>query len=84
MIFSVVTLTFNMNLWVRYYFKIEIMAASMGIEKLEKNDTKRIKLRLIQLDIITMLSVLIVFGYLVYILIDTENYLDHESKSWTP
>ena len=48
----------------------------IGLEKMDKSDTKRIKRRLHQLDAATSIMLTLIIGFTIYIIIDLENFVN--------
>ena len=81
LIMLIISITLNLNLWVRYYFKIGIMAASVGFDSMNKNDQLRIKRIIRFVDTATVLFISLLVSLMVWITIESEeSYEDEEDE----
>lgn len=60
----------NVNLWSRFFMKIGVMAASIGLKKMDQSDSKRIKCIMTAVDATTIVLLGLTIGYTVFIIID--------------
>jgi hypothetical protein len=70
-----ISVIFNVNLWIRYYIKIGFMAASIGFIEYDKTQQKKIKnfLRVVDVSTFLMNAIIVSFA-IVYTMMDGKLY----------
>ena len=78
LIMLIISITLNLNLWIRYYFKIGIMAASVGFDQMSENDQLRIKKIIRFVDAATVLFISLLVALMLWITIESEDLDDDD------
>lgn len=78
--FLQIAIVLNINLWMRYCFKIEGVAARLQLKETGEGERDRIRKQQRKIDICTLIAVLMILGYTVGIVIDYKRYYPTEEE----
>lgn len=77
--FLMIAVIANMNMWIRFLFKIDVMAGSLSLKQVQEREGKRIKSCIRLLDAVSVVVILVVASYTLAVVIDHERYIPSES-----
>ena len=78
--FLAISVVFNQCLWTRYFYKIRIMAASVGVRQQPKeNDTDNMKRNIRIFDVVAAIFIVQIITFLAVIIIKKENSTEAET-----
>lgn len=76
--FLQIAIVLNINMWVHFLLKIEVMAASLKLKVSSEDDGRKIKRQRKIANISSTLLVLGILGYLVGVIVDWKSYYPHD------
>ena len=77
--FLMIAVIANMNMWIRFLFKIDVMAGSLSLKQVQEREGKRIKSCIRLLDAVSVVVILVVASYTLAVVIDHERYIPSKS-----